>query len=94
MTGRLLFIGAFAIFDRFRQQHYRTLAEMEAYKPRVAVLVPAYNEEKVIERTVRAVLASDYPNLRVIVIDDGSNDKTLQVARACFRARTKHQAGR
>jgi peptidoglycan-N-acetylglucosamine deacetylase len=86
MTGRLLFIGAFAIFDRFRQQHYGTLAEVGSYKPRVAVLVPAYNEEKVVERTVRAVLASDYPNLRVIVIDDGSSDKTLQVARAAFAA--------
>jgi cellulose synthase/poly-beta-1,6-N-acetylglucosamine synthase-like glycosyltransferase len=51
----------------------------------VAVLVPAYNEEKVIERTVRAVLASDYPNLRVLVIDDGSKDKTVQIARDSFK---------
>ena len=42
-----------------------------SYKPKVAVLIPAYNEEKVIERTVRAALNSNYPNLRVIVIDDG-----------------------
>ena len=46
------------------------------YRPRVAVLIPAYNEEKVIERTVRSALESDYPNLRVIVIDDGSSDRT------------------
>jgi cellulose synthase/poly-beta-1,6-N-acetylglucosamine synthase-like glycosyltransferase/peptidoglycan/xylan/chitin deacetylase (PgdA/CDA1 family) len=89
MTGRLLFVGAFAIYDRFRHQHYGTPAEIGSYKPRVAVLVPAYNEEKVIERTVRAVLSSDYLNLRVIVIDDGSSDKTLEVARAAFAA---HQA--
>src|ERR1700722_7418623 len=62
MTGRLLFVGAFAIFDRFRQPHHGTLAEIGSYKPSVAVLVPAYNEEKVIVRTVRAVLSSDYPN--------------------------------
>ena len=61
-----------------------TLAEAQFYKPKVAVLVPAYNEEKVIERTVRAVLASNYPDLQVIVIDDGSKDKTLEVARAGF----------
>ena len=48
------------------------------------MLIPAYNEEKVIERTIRSALASDYPNLRVIVIDDGSSDKTLEVARAAF----------
>jgi cellulose synthase/poly-beta-1,6-N-acetylglucosamine synthase-like glycosyltransferase/peptidoglycan/xylan/chitin deacetylase (PgdA/CDA1 family) len=86
MTGRLLFVGAFAIFDRFRQPHYGTASQIGSFKPRVAVLVPAYNEEKVIERTVRAVLASDYLNLRVIVIDDGSSDKTLKVAHAAFAA--------
>ena len=42
------------------------------YNPRVAVLVPAYNEETVIVRTIRSVLNSDYKNLHVIVIDDGS----------------------
>jgi cellulose synthase/poly-beta-1,6-N-acetylglucosamine synthase-like glycosyltransferase/peptidoglycan/xylan/chitin deacetylase (PgdA/CDA1 family)/spore germination protein YaaH len=86
MTGRLLFVGVFAIYDRFRHQHYGSPAEIGSYKPRVAVLVPAYNEEKVIERTVRAVLSSDYLNLRVIVIDDGSSDKTLEVTRAAFAA--------
>ena len=49
------------------------------------MLIPAYNEEKVIERTVRSVLESDYPNLRVIVIDDGSKDATLEVTRAAFQ---------
>ena len=83
MTGRLLFVGAFAIFDRFRKQPY-TVGEAASYKPAVAVLIPAYNEEKVIERTVRAVLASDYPGLHVIVIDDGSSDRTLEVARRAF----------
>ena len=80
MTGRLLIIGAFAIFDRLRRRQYG--CDVGSYKPEAAVLIPAYNEEKVIERTVRAALASDYPNLRVIVIDDGSKDKTLEVARA------------
>src|SRR5208337_3147066 len=86
MTGRLLFIGVFAFYDRLRKPRYGSATESEVllYKPRIAVLVPAYNEEKVIERTVRAVLASDYPDLRVIVIDDGSKDKTLEVARSAF----------
>ena len=50
----------------------------------MAVLIPAYNEEKVIERTIRAALRSSYRNLRVIVIDDGSTDTTLEVARSSF----------
>ena len=80
MTGRLLSIGAFAIFDRLRSKPFRTSSQ----RLRVAVLIPAYNEEKVIEQTVRAALASDYRDLRVIVIDDGSSDRTLEVARNAF----------
>jgi len=84
MTGRLLSVGALAIADRVRERRSVVPAEAASYKPTVAVLVPAYNEEKVIARTVLAVLASDYPNLRVIVIDDGSRDATLKVAREAF----------
>ncbi len=86
MTGRLIFIGAAAIYDRLHEKIFGKPAEVASYQPKVAVLIPAYNEEKVIERTVRAALNSNYPNLRVIVIDDGSKDKTLEVARAAFAA--------
>jgi cellulose synthase/poly-beta-1,6-N-acetylglucosamine synthase-like glycosyltransferase/spore germination protein YaaH/peptidoglycan/xylan/chitin deacetylase (PgdA/CDA1 family) len=84
MTGRLLFIGAAAVYDRVHERILGNPAEIASYKPRVAVLIPAYNEEKVIERTVKAALNSDYPNLRVIVIDDGSKDRTLEVAHLAF----------
>jgi len=84
MTGRLLFIGAAAVYDRLREKIVGRPSEVASYKPKVAVLIPAYNEEKVIVRTVRAALNSDYPDLRVIVIDDGSRDRTLEVARAAF----------
>jgi cellulose synthase/poly-beta-1,6-N-acetylglucosamine synthase-like glycosyltransferase/peptidoglycan/xylan/chitin deacetylase (PgdA/CDA1 family) len=47
--------------------------------PSVAVIVPAYNEEVGIERAVRSLLASDYPDLEVVVVDDGSTDATASV---------------
>ncbi len=84
MTGRLLFIGAFAIFDRLWPRRYGTPGDAAHFLPPVAVLVPAYNEEKVIVRTIRSALTSDYANLRVIVIDDGSSDGTLEAARSAF----------
>jgi len=86
MTGRLVFIGAAAIYDRLRERIVGRPAEVASYKPKVAVLIPAYNEEKVIERTVRSALNNTYPNLLVIVIDDGSKDRTLEVARKAFAA--------
>jgi cellulose synthase/poly-beta-1,6-N-acetylglucosamine synthase-like glycosyltransferase/peptidoglycan/xylan/chitin deacetylase (PgdA/CDA1 family)/spore germination protein YaaH len=84
MTSRLLLVGALAVYDRLATHEPGTPAQIASYKPKVAVLIPAYNEEKVIERTVRSALDSDYPNLHVIVIDDGSKDRTLEVARRAF----------
>ena len=86
MTGRLISIGVLAIYDRVRAHVYGTPEQIAAYRPRVAVLIPAYNEEKVIERTIQGALDSDYPNLRVVVIDDGSKDRTLEIARRTFAA--------
>ncbi len=84
MSARLLLVGALAIFDRLRGGK-RDKHPVPEFTPPVAVLIPAYNEEKVIERTVRAALMSHYPHLRVIVIDDGSKDKTYEVAKTAFQ---------
>ena len=86
MSGRLFLVGAFAVFDRLvgRKRGQRLAVAAANFAPAVAVLVPAYNEEKVIERTVRAVLNSDYPRLRVIVVDDGSSDATLHIVEQAF----------
>lgn len=47
--------------------------------PRVSILVPARNEEKNIAACVRSLLAQDYPDFEVIVIDDESTDRTWEV---------------
>ncbi|MBI3475448.1 MAG: glycosyltransferase [Acidobacteria bacterium] len=85
MTGRLASIGILAVYDRLRSQVFGTPEQVAVHRPKVAILIPAYNEEKVIERTIQGALDSDYPNLHVIVIDDGSTDRTLEVARSAFR---------
>ena len=81
MSARLIIIGVFAVIDRFRKRKNFATAD---YAPRVAVLIPAYNEEKVIVRTIRSVMMSNYKNLRIIVIDDGSKDGTYEVAREAY----------
>lgn len=48
--------------------------------PKISVIVPAYNEEKVIQTTIESLLATDYADKEIIVVDDGSKDNTLQIA--------------
>jgi cellulose synthase/poly-beta-1,6-N-acetylglucosamine synthase-like glycosyltransferase/peptidoglycan/xylan/chitin deacetylase (PgdA/CDA1 family)/spore germination protein YaaH len=83
MSARLIIIGVFAVIDRLRKR--RNFAGPE-YAPCVAVLIPAFNEEKVIVRTVRSVLLSNYRNIRVIVIDDGSKDNTYRAVLDAYTA--------
>ena len=77
MSARLIIIGLCALIDRLRKRKDFSTPD---YNPRVAVLIPAYNEEKVIERTIRSVLMSNYKNLHIVVIDDGSKDGTFDIA--------------
>ena len=65
---------------------FRLLDERDAAEepdggwPGVSVLIPAYNEEAVIGTCVAAAIASDYPELEVLVLDDGSTDGTEAAA--------------
>lgn len=47
--------------------------------PRVSVIVPARDEERTIERTVRALLAQTYPELEIVVVNDRSVDRTGEI---------------
>ncbi len=86
MSARLVLVGLMALMDRLRRPHRKA---SPGFNPRVAVLIPAYNEEMVIVRTIRSVLNSDYENLHVIVIDDGSKDRTFDVAREAYEQEIK-----
>src|SRR5262249_55445646 len=75
-VGRLVFIGTLAIIEHWRERH---ASYDPNYSPTVAVIVPAYNEEKVVLQTVASLLASDHPpNFEIVVVDDGSTDGTYQ----------------
>ncbi|MEE9525176.1 MAG: glycosyltransferase [Candidatus Woesearchaeota archaeon] len=46
-----------------------------------SVIIPAYNEESLIEKTLLSVKEQDYPNLEMIVVDNDSNDSTSEIAK-------------
>jgi peptidoglycan/xylan/chitin deacetylase (PgdA/CDA1 family) len=80
-VGRLLLLAGLALWKRVRGE----LEPMAAQASRaVTVLIPAFNEEKVIVTTVERILASHYPDMEVLVIDDGSKDHTAYIVRSHF----------
>jgi cellulose synthase/poly-beta-1,6-N-acetylglucosamine synthase-like glycosyltransferase/peptidoglycan/xylan/chitin deacetylase (PgdA/CDA1 family) len=75
----LLFVARVFVLLVFARRHARTVRSREyedEFTPPVSVIVPAFNEVVGIERSVRSLAASDYPDLEVIVVDDGSTDGT------------------
>ena len=83
--ARLLLLAGLAFLNRARNAR-RTPPEPDPAALPVSVLIPAYNEEVVIAQTVKRILESDYPGLEVIVIDDGSRDRTADVLKETFGA--------
>jgi len=61
---------------------YRRREFDEVHLPSVSVIVPAYNEEVGIGRAVRSLAGNDYPGLEVVVVDDGSVDRTAEIVQS------------
>ena len=94
VSGRAAIVGVLAIVEWLRASE----PEHPDYQPLVSVVIPAHNEEAAIADTVRSVLASDYPRIEVVVVNDGSTDRTAEILDSQFasdaRVRIHHQVNR
>ena len=63
--------------------------KQKSNNPLVSVLIPTYNSEKYIKDTLEGILNQTYDNLEIVVIDDASTDKTLNIVRKYTDKRIK-----
>jgi cellulose synthase/poly-beta-1,6-N-acetylglucosamine synthase-like glycosyltransferase/peptidoglycan/xylan/chitin deacetylase (PgdA/CDA1 family) len=78
----VLFLARTAVLLAFARRHARIgrrRSPEAAFSPPVSIVVPALNEAVGIERTVQSLVASRYPELEIIVVDDGSTDGTADL---------------
>ena len=82
------------VSDHLRRRRFDATAEAFAspLTPGITMILPAYNEEAGVVESVRSLLSLRYPNLEVIVVNDGSSDGTLDRLRDAFALQSFHKA--
>ncbi len=94
LLGNIAYLACLLIALKTSAAHQR---RVESYRlrwisdsplaPPISLIVPAHNEEKSIRVSVRNLLELDYPELEIVVINDGSKDRTLEEMTEEFRLR-------
>jgi cellulose synthase/poly-beta-1,6-N-acetylglucosamine synthase-like glycosyltransferase len=92
LLSNLIYLGLLitAIYSTVRHQRQLGLVRLERVRmsplaPPISLLVPAHNEEKSIVASVDSLLALEYPEFEVIVVNDGSTDGTPAVLKARYQ---------
>lgn len=67
------------------------MSETTAQRPLVSIIIPVYNGEAFLAKTLQSVFAQDYRPIEVIVVDDGSTDRTAEIAQSFSNVRYIYQ---
>lgn len=67
-----------------REYLHANQRSIRPYLPFVSVIIPIYNEEVVIKRTITSILKCDYPFIEILIIDDGSTDNSSSIIKNNF----------
>jgi peptidoglycan-N-acetylglucosamine deacetylase len=80
----ILRLALFVFLSRRQLKRNKETKADSGFTPFVSVVIAAYNEEKVICKTIESILNSDYPNFEILIVDDGSKDDTAAVVQKGF----------
>jgi cellulose synthase/poly-beta-1,6-N-acetylglucosamine synthase-like glycosyltransferase len=81
----LNYVSVFGVI-RYMREHgsQYLLKNFTSYQPPVTIIVPAFNEERTIVSSIRSLLRLGYPEFEVLVVNDGSSDRTLEEVTKAF----------
>lgn len=82
-----LFVVAVLAFRKYKKEKLSIFTTSDF--PPVSILIPAYNEEITAVKTIESLLQLNYPDFELLFIDDGSNDKTVEVITQRFKNNPK-----
>jgi cellulose synthase/poly-beta-1,6-N-acetylglucosamine synthase-like glycosyltransferase len=87
LTMLIIALKTSAAHQRRLESHRLSWFKETPMAPPITIIAPAHNEEASIRVAVRNLLELDYPELEIIVVNDGSQDRTLEELRKEFRLR-------
>ncbi len=76
-------VGENELFENIKKKKLQNIIEHDYYIP-ISIIVPAYNEEVTIIQTIESLLNLDYKTYEIIIVNDGSTDKTLDILNRKF----------
>lgn len=81
----LNYISAYQIVRYMREYRANYLPPgLREYQPPVSIVLPAYNEERSVVSSVRSLLKTSYPEYEIVVVNDGSSDRTREALIEAF----------
>lgn len=86
--AKIFIMGGLALLHYFRAKKENALLK-DFFPGKVSIIVPAYNEEVNVVKTIENLLLQTYPDFEIIFVDDGSKDSTYQTVSAGFKENNK-----
>lgn len=83
-------VGSVQLYRQHRQARLKNYLPNDYHIP-ISIIVPAYNEEVTVVDTIRSLLSLEYNSYEIIVVDDGSKDKTSEEVINAFKMHAVHR---
>jgi cellulose synthase/poly-beta-1,6-N-acetylglucosamine synthase-like glycosyltransferase len=74
-VGKSVFLLGYEVWQELARPKFD-----KSFRPGLSLVIPAHNEEKIIVRSIESALEADYEGKEIIVVDDGSEDRTYELA--------------